>query len=44
MLGSIGHREPVRTPAHPRVVSLALWAIHLLAIPRSIGISYAMHT
>ena len=28
-----GHREPARRLVHPRVVSLALRAIHLLAIP-----------
>ena len=32
-----GHREPVRRPVHPRVVSLALRAIHLLAISRFLG-------
>ena len=29
-----GHREPARRLVHPRVASLALWAIHLLAISR----------
>jgi len=32
-----GHREPARRLVHPRVVSLALRAIHLLAIPHILG-------
>jgi len=35
-----GHREPARRLVHPRVVSLALRAIHLLAIPQNLRETY----